>query len=173
MSQLDFSQSFTKTGQLVSQYGGFEPTYDINKKIKTQQADNLVIYISNRYSKVSKVVRDKWRNEMLNMDGFEYMNIPFLAAALHIYENYYSEDEDISNVVKNIYKRDEKMEFYYDLLIEKNKKKSDEEYTEKLIVTKQFLYTYIIKIHYYRTEDEIIDNDNVRESSRHSFPSPE
>jgi hypothetical protein len=31
MSNLDFSQGFTKSGQLVSQYGGFEPTYDGNK----------------------------------------------------------------------------------------------------------------------------------------------
>jgi hypothetical protein len=165
MSDLDFSQGFTKSGQLISQYGGFEPSYEINKNEKLKQANNLFKYFADKYSKVSKILREKWRDEMFNMEGFEYMNIEFLAAALHLYENYYSEDEEISVVFRNVFKREDKMEFYYDLLIDRSNKKkiTEDEYTEKKIVTKQLLYTYIIKVYYYRKEDEIIDSDNIKE----------
>ncbi len=174
MSELDFSQGFTKSGQLVSQYGGFEPTYDINKRIKIYQADNLINYIANKYSKVNKLLREKWKDEMFNMEGFEYMNIPYLAASLHLYETYYEEDEDISAVFKNVFKREDKMDFYYDLLIDKSSKKklTEEEYFEKKIMTKQFLYTYIIKIYYYRREKKVIDNDNITEIEE-TYPSRE
>ena len=166
MSELDFSQGFSKSGQLINQYGGFEPSYDINSSGKIKQANMLAAEVANKYSKISKVLRDKWRDEMFNMEGFEYMNIPFLAAALNLYENYYSEDEELSTVFKNVFKREDKMEFYYDLLIDRSTKKklTEEEYTEKKIVTKQLLYTYIIKVHYYRTEDELTDSDNIKES---------
>lgn len=154
MSELDFSQGFTKSGQLVSQYGGFEPTYDSNKKIKIIQADNLVNTLANRYSKINKLLRDKWRNEMLNMEGFEYMNVDFLAAVLDLYENNYTEGEDIEPVFANVFKSDYKMDKYYDLLIFNKKKLSEEEYFEKKILTKQILYSYIIKVHYYRKENK-------------------
>jgi len=165
MSDIDFSQGFTKSGQLVSQYGGFETSYGINDKTNIKQANDLVNEFANKYSKVSKVLRDKWRNEMFNMEGFEYMNIPFLAAALHLYENYYSDDEEISVIFKNVFKREDKMEFYYDLLIDRSNKKklTEEDYIEKKIVTKQLLYTYIIKVYYYRKEDELLDSDNIKE----------
>jgi hypothetical protein len=174
MSNLDFSQGFTKSGQLVSQYGGFEPTYDgnKNKRIKIDQADKLITYIANKYSKVSKLVREKWRDEMLNMDGFEYMNVDFLAAALDLYENNYSEDEEIEPVFANVFKSDYKMDRYYDLLIINKKKLSEEEYLEKKILTKQILYSYIIKLHYYRKKDKINDKDNIIESKK-PYPSRE
>ena len=174
MSNLDFSQGFTKSGQLVSQYSGFEPTYegDKSKRIKIDQADKLINYIANKYSKVNKVVREKWRSEMLNMEGFEYMNVDFLAAALDLYENNYSEDEEIAPVFANVFKSDYKMDRYYDLLIINKKKLSEEEYLEKKILTKQILYTYIIKVRYYRLEDKIIDNDNIVESKK-TYPSRE
>ena len=166
MSDLDFSQGFTKSGQLVSQYGGFESSYELNNKVLFYQATNLVNYISNKYSKVSKVLRDKWRDEMFNMEGFEYMNVEFLAAALNLYENYYNEGEDIAAVFKNVFKREDKMEFYYDLLIDRSSKKkfTEDEYIEKKIITKQLLYTYIVKVYYYRIEKELIDSDNIKES---------
>jgi hypothetical protein len=174
MSDLDFSQGFNKGGQLVNQYGGFEPAYKINEKVKILQANELINEIANKYSKISKLLREKWRDEMLNMEGFEYMNVKFLAAALHLYENYYSDDEEIFVVFRNVFKREDKMEFYYDLLIDRSNKKklTEEEYMEKKILTKQYLYTYIIKIYYFRKGDEIIDNDNVVESEK-TFPSRE
>ncbi len=161
MSELDFSQGFSKSGQLVQQYGGFENRYDTTNRVKFQQAENLFKYVSNKYSKISKTVREKWRDEMFNMEGFEYMNVNFLAAALDLYENYYTEDEDITSVFRNIFKREETMEKYYDLLIEKIKKKNIEEYEEKKIMVKQFLYTYIIKVYKFRQQKEIIDTDNI------------
>jgi hypothetical protein len=174
MSDLDFSQGFNKSGKLVSQYGGFEPSYDINKKLNVKQADDLINEFANKYSKVSKLLREKWREEMLNMEGFEYMNVRFLAAALHLYENYYSEDEEISVIFRNVFKREDKMNFYYDLLIDRSNKKklSDEEFLEKKILTKQYLYTYIVKIYFYRKGDEIIDNDNIIETNK-TYPSRE
>lgn len=152
MSTLDFSQGFTKSGQLISQYGGFDNTYETSKPVKL--ADNLVVYIANKYSKVSKLVREKWRDEMLNMEGFEYMNVDFLAAALDLYENNYTEGEDIAPVFANVFKSDNKMDKYYDLLIFNKKKLSEEEFFEKKILTKQILYSYIVKIYYYRRSKE-------------------
>jgi hypothetical protein len=161
MSELDFSQGFSKSGQLVQQYGGAENRYNTTNRVKFQQSENLFKYVSNKYSRISKVVREKWRDEMFNMEGFEYMNVNFLAAALDLYENYYTEDEEINVIFRNIFKRNEVMEKYYDLLIEKVKKKSGEEYEEKKLMTKQFLYTYIIKIYKFREQKEIIDTDNI------------
>ena len=178
MSELDFSQGFSKSGQLISQYGGLEPIYDINKKVKIGQADNLVNTLANKYSKINKLLRDKWRNEMLNMEGFEYMNVDFLAAALDLYENNYEEnnyedEEELTvfiSAFKNFFKSDNKMDKYYDLLILNKKKLSDDEYLEKKIMTKQFLFTYLIKLFYFRKEGHIISNDNITDS-RKPYPS--
>ena len=152
MSDFDFGQDFNRKGEKNSQYG---PDYTFPNveefKGKVSQGEALVKFLQNKFGNIDKKKRYDWRDEMLELNSFEFMNVEYLGSALILIDTYYNnQNESYQNVFKMVFRSDTIMEPFYDLLIEKSKKKTDVDYETRKLSCKQFLYSYIFKVLFFR-----------------------
>jgi hypothetical protein len=159
MSEFDFSQDFNRKGEAVNYYG---PGYEIGVENKPSQiqGSELVNELKSKFgSKISNEKIYKWKAEMVDMESFEFMNCKFVAVALILLDNYAFElnSDSFFNVFKQIFKNETIMEPYYEILIEKLRRKNIDEKDMEIqkVYTKQFLFSYIYKIINYREKYNI------------------
>jgi hypothetical protein len=154
MSEFDFSQDFNKAG--VSFYG---PSYEeIGEENKPAQIQGKVLEneLRNKFgNKISIEKIRKWKSEMMDMESFEFMNCKYVAVALVLLDNYYDSLVSLDSffsVFRQLFRNETAMEPYYEIMIEKSRKKNmtekDIEYQK--VNVKQFLFSYIYKIVNYR-----------------------
>ncbi len=159
MSEFDFSQDFNKAG--VSFYG---PSYDeIGDENKPAQIQGKILYneLKNKFgNKISSEKINKWKIEMMDMESFEFMNCRYVAVALVLLDNYYDSLASLDsffNIFKQLFRNETVMEPYYEIMIEKGRKKSISEKDMEIqkVYAKQFLFSYIYKIVNYREKYKV------------------
>jgi hypothetical protein len=154
MSEFDFSQDFNKAG--ISFYG---PSYEeIGEENKPSliQGKILIDELKNKFgNRISSEKINKWKIEMMDMDSFEFMNCRYVAIALVLLDGFYdnlSSLDSFFDVFKQLFRNETVMEPYYEIMIEKSRKKNmnEKELEIQKIYSKQFLFSYIYKIVNYR-----------------------
>jgi len=154
MSEFDFSQDFNKLGA-----GFYGPSYEeIGEENKPVQIQGKVLEneLRNKFgNKISVEKIRKWKTEMMDMNSFEFMNCRYVAVALMLLDNYYdnlSSLDSFFNVFRQLFRNETAMEPYYEIMIEKSRKKNigEKEMEIQKIYAKQFLFSYIYKIVNYR-----------------------
>jgi hypothetical protein len=151
MSFLVFQQGFQKPGQ--GNYSNYDETQKNEMTPLQVQGISLKVELDNRYGTIiPKEKRNKWVNEMMQIDDFRYMNTKFVAAALVIidqeleYINIAEMPETLKNVV---FPNKQIIDKYTDNLVDKSRRK-DKDFTESLV--KKILFSYIWKIYHSREE---------------------